>query len=61
MFDKIISFLRPAPVAAGAVHDIEALVARSQELGRQMDALREQRLVLRQQIDALIAQKNTGG
>ena len=33
---------------------IEDLVAQSQELGRQIDALRDQRRILKEQIEALI-------
>jgi hypothetical protein len=46
------------PVSAAPLETLEAKVARSQELGRQVDELRAQRKQLKQEIDFLIEVRN---
>jgi hypothetical protein len=49
MFDRILAWFSREPKNAAEV--AEQLVQRSQELGRQIDELREQRKALKQEID----------
>lgn len=49
MFDRILAWFSREPRTAADV--VEELVRKSQELGRQIDDLREQRKALKQEID----------
>lgn len=58
MFDFLKNLFTPSSAGASvAVSEIDMLVAESQELGRQVDELRERRRDIRERLDVLHAEK----
>lgn len=58
MFGFLKDLFAPNSTGASvAVSEIDALVAESQELGRQVDELRERRRMIKERLDVLHAEK----